>query len=210
MNSQQVQDIRLMYEAVYNEELREKANEYNSIEELDEDLQQKVGKALDAASNFMKTNPVGKSVGAVLAPAGPGRKTPTATSKGYRSVKENIDLFDYLLEYLVAEGYADTNQDALVIMANLSPEDIDLVLSERRREEKGTPRKPRDAAFELVANSMGTGRMGVKPRGEKKVPGKKPPAAGEYGSERRSPAQQVAMRRASAERAREMQSSRFD
>jgi hypothetical protein len=125
MNSQQVQDIRLMYEAVYNEKLREKANEYNSIEELDEDLQQKVGKALDAASNFMKTNPVGKVVGAALAPAGPGRRTPTATSKDYRPVKEDIDLFDYLLEYLVAEGYADTNQDALVIMANMNKEQIE-------------------------------------------------------------------------------------
>jgi hypothetical protein len=30
------------------------------------------------------------------------------------------DLFDYILEYLVAEGYADTNENALVIMANMS------------------------------------------------------------------------------------------
>jgi len=36
--------------------------------------------------------------------------------------KEEIDLFDYLLEYLVAEGYADTNESALVIMANMSEE----------------------------------------------------------------------------------------
>ena len=33
-----------------------------------------------------------------------------------------IDLFDYLLEYLVAEGYADTNKAALAIMANMSEE----------------------------------------------------------------------------------------
>ena len=32
------------------------------------------------------------------------------------------DLFDYLLEYLVAEGYADTNKAALAIMANMSEE----------------------------------------------------------------------------------------
>jgi hypothetical protein len=50
---------------------------------------------------------------------------------GYRSggpsagVREEVDLFDYLLEYLVAEGYADTNQDALVLMANMSKEDLD-------------------------------------------------------------------------------------
>jgi len=35
---------------------------------------------------------------------------------------ESVDLFDYLLEYLVAEGYADTNKAALVIMANMSEE----------------------------------------------------------------------------------------
>ena len=32
------------------------------------------------------------------------------------------DLFDVILEYLVAEGYADTNDNALVIMANMSEE----------------------------------------------------------------------------------------
>jgi len=35
---------------------------------------------------------------------------------------EGVDLFDYLLEYLVAEGYADTNKAALAIMANMSEE----------------------------------------------------------------------------------------
>jgi hypothetical protein len=30
--------------------------------------------------------------------------------------------FDTILEYLVAEGYADTNESALVIMANMSEE----------------------------------------------------------------------------------------
>jgi len=37
-------------------------------------------------------------------------------------MEEGIDLFDYLLEYLVAEGYADTNKAALAIMANMSEE----------------------------------------------------------------------------------------
>ena len=35
---------------------------------------------------------------------------------------EETDLFDYLLEYLVAEGYADTNDAAIAIMANMSEE----------------------------------------------------------------------------------------
>jgi hypothetical protein len=36
--------------------------------------------------------------------------------------KESYDLFDCILEHLVAEGYADTNKAALAIMANMSEE----------------------------------------------------------------------------------------
>ena len=32
---------------------------------------------------------------------------------------ESFDLFDYILEYLVAEGYADTNEAAISIMVNM-------------------------------------------------------------------------------------------
>ena len=84
------------------------------------------------------------------------------------------------------------------------------VIDERRREEKGTPREPRDRAFELVSKSMGSSRLGVQPRGKKKEPGKKPPEAGEYGSERESPAQTVTKRRTAAQRAQDMMHSRFD
>jgi hypothetical protein len=37
-------------------------------------------------------------------------------------VEDREDLFDYILEYLVSEGYTDTNENALVIMANMSEE----------------------------------------------------------------------------------------
>jgi len=43
-------------------------------------------------------------------------------NNGGEDQKESVDLFDYLLEYLVAEGYADTNKAALAIMANMSEE----------------------------------------------------------------------------------------
>ena len=33
---------------------------------------------------------------------------------------ESYDLFDYIMEYLITEGYADINENALVIMANMS------------------------------------------------------------------------------------------
>jgi hypothetical protein len=43
-------------------------------------------------------------------------------SREFAREEVETDLFDYLLEYLVAEGYADTNKAALVIMANMSEE----------------------------------------------------------------------------------------
>jgi hypothetical protein len=74
------------------------------------------------------------------------------------------------------------------------------VLDERRKEDKvaGTPRKPRDKAFELVSKSMGTSRVGVQPRGVKKQKGA--PTPGPVNP----PAQKVAMRRAATQRAQDM------
>jgi len=91
MNSQQVQDIRLMYEAVYDNKSQDETVETN----------------------------------------------------------QEFDLFDYLLEYLVAEGYADTNQDALVLMANLNQEQINDILTERRREERDEPRRESSPAVQV-------------------------------------------------------------
>jgi len=83
-------------------------------------------------------------------------------------------------------------------------------IDERRKEEKvaGTPREKTDRAYELVKQSIR--RAEGTPRGQqKKVPGKKPPKAGDYGGPL-SPAQRVAIRRASAQRSKDMISSRFD
>jgi hypothetical protein len=49
--------------------------------------------------------------------------------------KESFDLFDTILEYLVAEGYADTNESALVIMANMSEEWKQSIVEETKRTE---------------------------------------------------------------------------
>ena len=38
------------------------------------------------------------------------------------ATNEQFDIFDAILEHLIAEGYADTNESALVIMANMSEE----------------------------------------------------------------------------------------
>jgi hypothetical protein len=59
-----------------------------------------------------------------------------------------------------------------------------------------------DPVMKHMNKVMGSARMGVQPRGKKKEPGKKPPAAGEVGSGVSSPAQKVQGRRDAAERAR--------
>ena len=62
-------------------------------------------------------------------------------------------------------------------------------IDERRRSEKGTPRASRNPAFELVAKSMGSNRLGVQPRGKKKVSGGPTPGPAI------TPKQKVAMRK---------------
>jgi hypothetical protein len=109
------QEVRELYEAYM--QVHQPQEE---VEQLDENVQDVVKGALEKGANFMKTNPVGKAVSKIIAPVGGGRKTPTATSGGYR--KEEIDLFDTILEHLIAEGFADTNEAALAIMANMSEE----------------------------------------------------------------------------------------
>ena len=50
------------------------------------------------------------------------------------------DAFDAILEYLIAEGYADTNENALVIMANMSEEWRNIIIEGGF---PGTPSTPR-------------------------------------------------------------------
>jgi hypothetical protein len=51
---------------------------------------------------------------------------------GPKGLPEEVDLFDTILEHLVAEGYADTNEAALAIMANMSEEWREEILDERK------------------------------------------------------------------------------
>lgn len=69
---------------------------------------------------------LGKGLRAVAGGAGrvaqTARKAGAAAGKAATRLGEEVDLFDVILEYLVAEGFADTNEAALVIMANMSEE----------------------------------------------------------------------------------------
>ena len=154
------QEVRELYEAY-----RQVHQPQEEVEQLDENVQDAVKGALEKGANFMKTNPVGKAVSKIIAPVGGGRKTPTATSGGYR--KEEIDLFDTILEHLVSEGYADTNESALVIMANMSEEWRQSILNEEKKELPQT--KMYRKAGELARSGIATGDEGKKKRSAKIV-----------------------------------------
>ena len=67
---------------------------------------------------------------------GPGPKAPKRSGRSGRGantdrgsgnaakrrMSEDFDIFDTILEHLIAEGYADTNESAIAIMANMSEE----------------------------------------------------------------------------------------
>ena len=60
-----------------------------------------------------------------------------AERKAAEEMREGYDFFDVILEHLVAEGYADTNEAALAIMANMSEEWREDILAEAITSEKG-------------------------------------------------------------------------
>lgn len=140
--------------------------------------------------------------GAKMKPSAPMKEeTVSQADKKAKKEMEEKDPRSLPTAINLAKNYARAMgaKNPIVMVSTEETEMID----ERRAEDRGKPRKPRNPAFELVAKSMGTGRVGVQPRGQKKVPGKKPPAAGEYGGPK-SPAQKVAARRADAQRAQDM------
>ena len=64
----------------------------------------------------------GAGAGSLKSGKSPAAAAGRAAGTFARKMKEDYDLFDYILEHLVSEGYADTNENALVIMANMSEE----------------------------------------------------------------------------------------
>lgn len=82
----------------------------------------------------------------------------------------DADLFDTILEYLVAEGYADTNEAAITIMANMSEEwrkeIVEEVLDEAEGSYGQTP-KARTAYGALANRRRATPAGGFAKRGEK-------------------------------------------
>ena len=65
------------------------------------------------------------------------KNTATQALGGLLKQDYEFDNFDIILEYLVAEGYADTNENALVIMANMSEEWKETILEAEVLAQKG-------------------------------------------------------------------------
>ena len=67
------------------------------------------------------------------------RRVGSAAGRAAERLGESVDVFDYILEHLVAEGYADTNESALVIMANMSEDWREEILNDLDEEQKPLP-----------------------------------------------------------------------
>ena len=89
-----------------------------------EGLKKKVDAKIDSAR---KTSPIGGD-----------RRVPQMNS---------YDMFDAVLEHLVAEGYADTNQDALKIMANMTEEERTAVIEQAKFTVTDLDRKLKTPAY---------------------------------------------------------------
>ena len=96
------------------------------VKDLTSRAQEKLGRGVDAA----------KSAGSAVKKGAKGLLggIARAVSRGSRNVArrlgEDVDLYDVVLEHLLDEGYADTEESALVIMANMSEEWRESILSE--------------------------------------------------------------------------------
>jgi len=116
------------------QELRALQEAYNQVCELDEALDPKFGSMRKRGGR--SAPPEERSVGGEMnrrnkdywADTQGANRDRGAGNKAKRRAAElnkeevETDLFDYILEHLVAEGYADTNKAALAIMANMSEE----------------------------------------------------------------------------------------
>jgi hypothetical protein len=93
--------------------------------------QEKENSARDAGASMGERSKAAAKVSDADAKVSKHRALSTAHARSRKRMKDagqnvqdsyEYDIFDSILEYLVAEGYADTNESALVIMANMSEE----------------------------------------------------------------------------------------
>jgi hypothetical protein len=172
------QEVRELYEAYM--QVHQPQEVVEEIEELDEDDKSYDRNRRRAAQRAAARNEARKQ-GKTGAVPGVGYVTPRRERETYRDSagverhtsgarmpqKEEVDLYDTILEHLVAEGYADTEESALAIMANMSEEWKQSILDEEKKELPQT--KMYRKAGELARSGIATGDEGKKKRSAKIV-----------------------------------------
>ena len=105
-----------------------------------------------APSNTLSNTVAAASKPAAFSPTPAAKPTPRQQRL---NMEMEYDTFDTVLEHLVAEGYADTNEAALVIMANMSEEWRQSILDEGDNYDKNRQRAAKRAAERNAARDAG-------------------------------------------------------
>jgi hypothetical protein len=119
------QEVRELYEAYL--QVHQPQEEVEQLDELAPATPRNRQRAVNRRQRQFDRTPMSNSTGgsgeerAALSRLTRAERLSAAASER-RKVDENYDAFDVILEHLVAEGYADTNEAALAIMANMSEE----------------------------------------------------------------------------------------
>ena len=134
-------------------------HEGETISEMVPALQKPVKKALEAGAEFMDKNPVGQTIKKVLAPAGPGKNTPTKADQEKRIQQNNsADLFDIVKGHLMSEGLSE--EDALKKMLEMTEEEKAEIV-----EMNAGPSTPVKSYDGKIMPNYGGGRIGkVRPK----------------------------------------------
>ncbi len=114
MEAKQVKDLLEAYSSIYEKKEEPEMEEGEKKESKMEEGEGKESEKDEGGKHKEGKHPKGKEEKGEKVTEKEGKETETE-----KEMKESADLFDYLLEYLVAEGYADTNKAALAIMANM-------------------------------------------------------------------------------------------
>lgn len=137
MEAKHIKDLKEAYASVYIQS-EEEIGSQQSLEEkkIATGTGKKVMPSAEERSKLAKRARAGEDIGkkgkgfeAVAAKAAKqygskeaGERVAAAAMFKQQAHKEEFDTFDVVLEYLVSEGFAETNENALAIMANMSEE----------------------------------------------------------------------------------------
>jgi len=86
---------------------------------------------VEKAGNFKRANRLSRGISAMEKPVTQYyRGYSTGKAEGRKEMREELDIYDVVLEYLLDEGYADSESDAIIIMSSMSEEWIESVIED--------------------------------------------------------------------------------